>query len=113
MKKVFVAIAMVMGFGTMAMAQDHNTSAPAQAAAADSTTATTQTQAATPTKFVEIDAATVPAEVTNAFKAAYPNAQVAKAASATIKGVLVYQLSYKEGTDDKVAYFSADGKEIK
>ncbi len=112
MKKVFVAIAMVMGMGAMAMAQDNNTSAPAQNAAADSTAAT-QTKTATPTKFAEIDAATVPAEVTNAFKTAYPNAQVAKAASATIKGVLVYQLSYKEGTDDKVAYFSAEGKEIK
>lgn len=105
MKKLFVAIAMVMGLGTAAMAQDNTT--------AKDSTQTAQPAAEQAPKFEEIDITTVPSVVADAFKTTYPEAQVSKAASATIKGVLVYKFTYKAADGDKFAYFTAEGKEVK
>lgn len=104
MKKFFVAIAMVMGLGTVAMAQDNTT--------VKDSTQTAQSAEQTP-KFEEIDITTVPSVVADAFKTAYPDTQVTKAATATIKGVLVYKFTYKAADGDKFAYFTAEGKEVK
>ncbi len=114
MKNIFVAIAMVMGIGAMAMAQDVKTAnTAAQTTAADSTTTATQATAPINPKFETIDLTTVPEVVTNAFKTAYPETNVSDAASATIKGVLVYRLNYKDAEGVKSSYFTADGKEVK
>ena len=114
MKKVFIALTMVLGMGSMAMAQDVKTAdSTTPAAATDSTANATQAAAPETPKFETIDLSTVPEVVTNAFKTAYPEATVSDAASATIKGVLVYRLNYKAAEGVKSSYFTAEGKEVK
>lgn len=105
MKKLFVAIAMIIGLGTSAMAQ---VQAPAKAPAQTAQKAANQAP-----QFTEINVADVPAIVADAFKAAYPQAQILKAATATIKGVLVYKFTYQAADKPKAAYFSVSINEVK
>lgn len=105
MKKLFVAFAMIMGLGTVAMAQTQSTEKVQSQ--------TTQSSTSRAPQFTEVNITDVPSLVLDKFKAAYPQAQVSKAATATVNGVLVYKLSYQAADKLKSAYFSVSVNEVK
>lgn len=112
MKKIILAAAIVLGGLSTMNAQEQTTVPTEQTAPAETTTATEQTapvESAASDEFVEIKAEEVPAAVTDALKAAYPDAVVNKA---SVNGKMQYELQVKAGDKEGVLYADETGKWI-
>ena len=116
MKKLILAAAIVLGgLSTMNAQAQEETTTPAetapteQAAPAEATTTDQAAPAETSDKYTEIKVEEVPAAVTAALKAAYPDAVLNKA---LVNEKKEYQLQVKVGDKEGALYADETGKWI-